>query len=67
VRLLKIARGEDAKSQVPEAAGHLQRASASHESFVELAKIVLDVRHERADPASPPIVVQALGEGFGLS
>ena len=38
IRLHEIARGEDAKSQVPEAPGDLQRAGAGHERLVELAE-----------------------------
>ena len=58
---------EDAESQVPEAPGDLQRAGAGHERLVQLAEQRVDVRHERADPASPAVVVQPLGEGLGLA
>ena len=67
MRLLEIARGEDAESQVPEAPGDLQRAGAGHERLVQLAEQRVDVRHESADPASPAVVVQPLGEGLGLA
>jgi hypothetical protein len=67
VRLLEIARGEDAESQVPEARGDLQCAGASRERLVQLAEIVVDIRHERADLPSSAIVVQPLGEGLGLA
>ena len=58
---------EDAESQVPEAPGDLQRAGAGHERLVQLAELRVGVRHERADPASPAVVVQPLGEGLGLA
>ena len=54
-------------SQVPEAPGDLQRAGAGRERLVQLAEQRVDVRHERADPASPAVVVQPLGEGLGLA
>ena len=67
MRLREIARGEDAKSQVPEAPGDLQRAGAGRERLVQLAELGVDVRHEGADPAAPAVVVQPLGEGLGLA
>ncbi len=39
MRLHEIARGEDAKSQVPEAPGDLQRAGAGRERLVQLAEL----------------------------
>ena len=38
VRLLEIARGEDAKPQVPEALGDLQGAGAGHEGLIQLVE-----------------------------
>ena len=38
MRLLEKRRGEDAESQISEAPGDLQRAGASHERLVQLAK-----------------------------
>jgi hypothetical protein len=67
MRLFEKARGEDAESQVPEAPGDLQRASAGHERLVQLAEIVVDVRHERTDLTAPAVVVQSLGDAFGLA
>ena len=67
MRLLEINRGEDAESQVAEAPGDLQRTGAGHERLVQLAELRVDVRHERADTASPAVVVQALGESLGLA
>ena len=67
MRLHEIARGEDAKSQVPEAPGDLQRAGAGHERLVELTEQRVGDRHERIDPAAPAVVVQPLGKGLGLA
>jgi len=38
-RLIEIARGENAESQIPEAPGDRQRAGAAHERLVQLAEI----------------------------
>ena len=38
VRLLEIARGDDAKPQIPEALGDLQGAGAGHECLVQLVE-----------------------------
>ena len=43
MRLREIACGEDAKSQVPEAPGDLQRAGAGRERLVQLAELRVDV------------------------
>ena len=66
MHLLEVARGQDAKSQVPEAPCDLQRAGAGRNRLIQLPKQRVDVRHERADPASPAVVVQPLGEGLRL-
>src|SRR6266487_1738246 len=65
--LLKIARADEAQSQVREAPGNLQRARAGHERLVQLSEIVVSIRQERADPASPAVVVQPLSQGLGLA
>ena len=67
MRLLEKARGEDAELQVSEALGDLQRAGPGRERLVQLAEQRVDVRHERADPASAAVVVQPLGESLGLA
>ena len=67
MRLYEVGRGEDAEPQVPEACGDLQRAPAAHERLVRIAKPCVDVRHEGADPTSPGVVVQSLGESLGLA
>ena len=66
-RLLEIARGDDAKSQVPEASGDLQGAGAGHECLVQLVERGMDGRHESVDLATPAIVFQPLGKGLGLA
>src|SRR5262249_55657379 len=67
IHLHEIARGEDTKSQVPEAPRDLQRAGAGHERLVELTEQRVGHRHERINPAAPTVVVQPLGNGFGLA
>jgi hypothetical protein len=67
MHLREIARGDDADAQVPEAPSDLQRAGAGHERLVQLAEIVVNIRHERVDAAASAVVVQPLGEGLGLA
>jgi len=63
----ETARGEDAKFQVPEALGDLQRAGPTRKRLIQLPELRVDVAHESADPAAPEIVVQPLGESLGLA
>jgi hypothetical protein len=67
IRLREITRGEDAESQVPEAPGDLQRAGSRRKRLVEITEQRVGVRHDCADPASPALVVQSLGEGLRLA
>ena len=67
VHLDEKARAEDAKLEVLEAPGDLQSAGACYQRFVHLAEEGVDVRHERADAASPVVVVQPLGERLRLA
>jgi hypothetical protein len=57
----------DTESHVPEAPGDCQRASARDEALIRFAEERVDIRHERRDPASPAVVVQALGDGLGFA
>jgi len=67
IDLLEMARGDDAKLQIPKALGDLQRAGAVHECFVQLAKRRMDRRHQRVDLAASTIVFQPLGDGLRLT
>src|SRR6266404_1725070 len=67
VRMFETARGLDAESQVPETPGNLQRAGARHERLVQLAEQRVGACQDSADPPSPAVVVQPLGEALGLA
>src|SRR5215467_4629187 len=67
MRHLEIGRGEDAEPQVPERPGDLQRAVTGYKRLIQLAEHRVCARHERADTASPVIVVQPFSEGLGLA
>src|SRR5262249_14377827 len=67
MRHLEIGRGEDAEPQVPERPGDLQPAVTGYKRLVQLAEHRVCARHERADTASPVIVVQPFSEGLGLA
>src|SRR5687768_13076791 len=67
MHLCEKARGKDAKPQVPEAPGDLQRASAGRKPVVQLAEPAVHAGHDRADPAAPAIVIHPLGEGLGFA
>ena len=67
IHLLEVARGDDAKPQIPEALGDLQGAGAGHECLIQLVERRMDGRPESVDLATPTIVFQPLGEGLGLA
>ena len=67
VRLLDLGHGWDVEPQVPEAPRDLQRPGAGHKRLVQLAEVRVGVRQDSGDPASAAVVVQCLGQGFGLA
>src|SRR5882757_1251105 len=67
MHLREKACGKDAKPQVPEAPGDLQRASAGRQPVVQLAEPTVHASHDGADPAAPAVVVHPLGEGLGFA
>src|ERR1043166_2502195 len=67
MHLLEIARGEDTKLQVFRLPCDLPCPPPGPQRLVELSEVRVDVRHERADPRVPAVVVQPLGETLGLA
>src|SRR5437016_2266017 len=65
MRLLQIVRGDEPESQVPEAAGDLQRTRADRERLAGRHGRLL-ARQEGVDQAVAVVVVQALGERLGF-
>src|SRR5262249_2336904 len=65
--LMEIERRCDGQPKIPEACGDVKGAATGRERLVQFAERRIDRRHPSADLAKPTIVMQLLGNGFGLA
>jgi hypothetical protein len=67
MHMLEEGHGEDAEPQVLEPPRDVQRLGAGHERPVQLSEQRMIVRHECPNTSAAMIVVQPLGQSFGLA